>query len=115
MNLESQLQARLLLVAPERLPTLRLFRRNISTVNLRGYKVQFGIPGQGDLYGLVRGGRHLEIELKSATGSLNPEQRAWREWCIGWGIPHVVLKARKDETVEETVERWCDELLPIVA
>jgi hypothetical protein len=114
MKHETLLQTHLLLVAPEHLPSLRLFRRNIATANMRGYKVQFGIPGQCDLYGLLRGGRHLEIELKSATGSLKPDQKAWRAWCIEWGITHLVLKAQKEETIEETVERWVVELSVLV-
>lgn len=110
MNLESQLQVRLLLVAPERLPALRLFRRNIGSATLRGFKVQFAIPGQCDLYGITRGGGHLEIELKSASGSLKPDQRIWKSWCEEWRVPHVVLHAEKRETIEETVDRWCLEL-----
>lgn len=107
---ETLLQIQLLLVAPERLPNLRLFRRNVATATLHGTKVKFGIAGQCDLYGLLKGGRHLEIELKSATGTLNLEQKAWRSWCIGWGITHLVLKAKKGESVGETVERWIAEL-----
>lgn len=111
MSLESQLQSRLLLVAPERLPALRLFRRNIGEARMRGgYTVRFALPGQCDLYGYVRGGRVIEIELKAPGRGLSADQRTWRAFCLEWGVPHVVLTGRKEETVDETVERWCGEL-----
>ena len=109
---ETTLQLALLLAAPRALPNLRLYRRNVGSARaLRtGQVVQYGLEGQADLYALVRGGRHVEIELKAARGVLSPAQESWRNWCIAWGIPHVVLKAENGETVEQTVKRWCDEL-----
>jgi hypothetical protein len=79
-----------------------------------GHVVQYGIAGQCDLYGLVRGGHHIECELKSARGVLNPEQESWMNWCIAWGVPHLVLKAVKGESIDQTVSRWCEELGGVV-
>lgn len=107
---ESSLQSALLLAAPASLPSLRLFRRNITKVKIRGYTVQFGLPGQCDLYGYLKGGQALEVELKAAGKGLNPDQKKWRDWCVEWGVPHIVLTGRKEETVEETVDRWIEEL-----
>ncbi len=116
MSLESELQARLLLVAPERLPTLRLFRRNVGKARIRGYEVRFGLPGQCDLYGYLRGGRTIEIELKAPGKRIvaGSDQDRWRAWCVGWGVPHVVLTGAFGETVEETAERWCAELAAVI-
>jgi hypothetical protein len=72
--------------------------------------VRAGIKGQCDLYGYIRGGLTVEIEIKSHNGRMSPEQMAWQTWCLEWRIPHVVLRAKKEETEEETVERWCLEL-----
>jgi len=110
MSLESQLQAALLLAAPRLLPDLRLFRRNVGVARFGKRKVTFGVAGQCDLWGICRGGRHIEIELKTATGRLSDEQFAWQAWCIEWSIAHVVLRAGKDESTETTIARWCDEL-----
>lgn len=111
MNHESRLQAKLLLEAPKRFADMRLFRRNIGSATMRGgYTVNFGIPGQADLYAIVRGGRHVEIELKSVGKTLEPDQRNWASWCAEWGIPHIMLQAKKDETDEEVIDRWCGEL-----
>ena len=77
---------------------------------MRGAVVRFAVAGQSDLYALCRGGQHAEIELKAAGGRLRPEQRAWAEWCAGWGVPHILLAAEPDESIEQTVSRWCTEL-----
>jgi len=110
MSLESTLQAALLLAAPERLPNVRLFRRNIVKVRIEDRLVRAGIKGQCDLYAITRGGRHIEVELKGVNTPTSADQRTWRAWCIEWEVPHVVLRAKKNETTEETVERWCLEL-----
>lgn len=110
MSLESTLQARLLLAAPARLPALRLFRRNVVAVRIENRTVRAGIKGQCDLYGLMRGGGHIEVELKGVGKPLRPEQEDWQTWCLEWEVPHVVLRALKGETVEQTVERWLSEL-----
>lgn len=114
MSLESTLQAHLLLAAPARLPSLRLFRRNVIAVRVEERTVRAGIAGQCDLYGITRGGGHIEIELKNVGKDLNPDQKKWRAWCLEWEIPHVVLRAAKGETVEGTVERWLTELAALI-
>ena len=116
MSLESQLQVALLLAAPTRLPSVRFFRRNIGAAKMHGgATVRFAIPGQADLYGVTRGGGHLEVELKAAGRHLEPDQRAWAAWCAEWEVPHIVLTGRKEETIEETVERWLGELERLIA
>jgi hypothetical protein len=113
LSLESQLQTALLLAAPACLPGLRLFRRNIGEAKLRGgYTVSFGIAGQCDLYGYMRSGRVIEIELKAYRKKIVPgsAQDKWRSWCLEWGVQHTVLTGAKGETVDETVGRWCMEL-----
>lgn len=112
---ESNLQQHLLLKAPERLPDLRLFRRNVVAVQVGGRGIRAGIKGQSDLYGYVRGGRCIEVELKGLRGALRPEQKAWAAWCAEWGVPHVVLRAEKGETIDATVERWIGELRAVIA
>ena len=79
-----------------------------------GATVRFAIPGQADLYGVTRGGGHLEVELKAAGKHLEPDQKAWAAWCIEWAVPHIVLTGWKGETVEETVERWLGELEQLI-
>lgn len=110
MSLESTLQVALLLALPARLPSVRFFRRNVGAAKFRGATVRFAIKGQCDLYGYVRGGRTIEVELKAPGKRLEPDQKTWAAWCKEWGVPHIVLTGRDEETVEETVERWIVEL-----
>ena len=109
-----QLQPALLLVIPYRLPTLRLFRRNNATVRIEGRVVKFGMRGLPDLYGIVDAGLHVEVELKGARGRLSPEQRQFAAWCSEHRVPYVCPTARADETIDQTVERWCDEIASVV-
>jgi len=111
---EHDLLALFIRETPKALPDLRVFRRNIirQTVNRDGRKVHLvnGVPGQGDAYALLRGGRHVEIETKSVTGRMCAAQERWRAFCAAWGVPHLVLKARVGEEPADTVTRWIEEL-----
>ena len=108
MILESTYQSRLLLDAPKRLPDLRLFRRQIMAGTIDGRRMRAGVKGQADVYGFWRGGRVVELELKSLTGASTPEQKTWREFCVTWGVQHHVLKPLTGESIAETVTRWLD-------
>lgn len=100
------LQARCTLV----FPTVRMFRRNTGLIKLEDRVFRAGIPGQCDFYALGKGGRHYEIELKREHGRLSEAQRAWKEWCLTWGISWILLQVRKGEVPCETVHRWVEEL-----
>ena len=67
-----------------------------------------GIKGQCDLWGVVWGGLHLEVELKSQNGRLTPEQRTWRDWCLAGQIPWLCLWPWPSEAAAETVQRWVE-------
>lgn len=73
-----------------------------------------GQKGQADLWGLYRGGLHIELELKTAKGTMLKRQLAWEAFCRGWDIPHFKLRARVGESAEETVGRWCGEIRAVV-
>ena len=108
-------QDALLLAAPRLCPEIRLFRRNVGAARALhgGQVVRYGIKGQCDLVGYVRGGRVIEIELKAKGGRLSAEQKVWAEFCHSWGVPHVVLWPLAGESVDQTVARWCAELLAV--
>jgi len=100
--------------APYVLPDVRVFRRNIinatATAKGRTWRVRNGVAGQADAYALVKGGMHIEIETKAATGRLEAEQRNWRSFCGSFDVPYLELRAEKDESPETTVKRWVGEL-----
>jgi hypothetical protein len=109
-NWETQAQQEFLLLAPERMPRVRLFRRQVMVAQTDGRWMKAGIKGQCDLYGLLRGGGHIEIELKSYGGTLSKEQIRWQAFCSSWGVPHVVLRGELNEAPEAASVRWCGAL-----
>ena len=46
------------------------WRANVT----RKYNTTFGLKGQGDITGILKDGRRLEIEVKDHKGKLSPEQ-----------------------------------------
>lgn len=41
--------------------------------------------GSSDLVGILRGGRAIALEVKTATGAVRPEQPIWLEAVRSWG------------------------------
>ena len=107
---EATLLYALLLEAPKQIPHVRLFRRQVMMVTADNRTVRIGLRGQSDLYGVVRGGGHLEIELKALSGRLSDDQANWFAWCRMWDVPCLLLRPLKDEPVPYTIRRWCGEI-----
>lgn len=126
--IESDLQNAYILAVPARFPRMRVFRRNIIAAQLTGgHWVRAGIPGQCDLYAMVRrfcpidcACEHpepcpyhfalpIEIECKNVCTVTTDKQEKWRAFCEEWGIPYLCLRARADETPDATVTRWLEE------
>lgn len=99
---------------PFAIPDARMFRRNIinvtATAQGRTWRARNGVVGQADAYVLLRGGRHVEVETKAATGTMREAQLKWQSFCRAFRIPHLELRAEKNETPEATVERWVEVL-----
>jgi hypothetical protein len=108
-TLESDYQRALLERVSLEFRDYRFFRRNTGTIRLEDRVFRAGIPGQCDLYVLGRGGWHGEVELKR-YGKLSEKQDQWRKWCDGFGVPWLLLEARKSEQPTETVSRWIVEV-----
>lgn len=112
---ESELGDAFARLAPYKLPRVRVFRRQIVHGQMKaGYWAAAGIRGQCDYYAIELGGRHIEIEIKSAAESGNREvrqrQESWRMFCESWGILYLRPKARPGEPAADTVARWIEEL-----
>lgn len=67
--------------------------------------ISLGPPkGAADISGLLlRSGRRLELELKSASGRLRPEQFAFGENMRRWNAVHLVATYDSDLTLEQNV------------
>lgn len=103
---------------PTYLPHVRVFVRTIVNATAskggRHFHIKAGIKGQSDMYALAEGGLHVELETKAAKGRMLEEQKAWREFCLAFRIPHLVLRARSGEHPASTIERWIAELRAVL-
>lgn len=100
--------------APYALPGIHIDRRNIiNERSARGHWLSNGIKGQADAFAIYRG-LHVEIETKAARGVLAEEQKRWRKRCEGGLCPHLVLRAHRNESPDDTVARWISELRTVL-
>jgi hypothetical protein len=92
------------------IPDTRLFIRNVGQFqDERGNVFKAGITGQADVWGWLFRTPHpmpLEIELKNVRTKETDEQRAWKAYCDSNGVPHLKLRAKKNETPRQVVDRW---------
>jgi len=49
-------------------PNVWVWRNNVGTSRSGGRYVRFGKVGSGDIVGILRGGRHFELEVKLPDG-----------------------------------------------
>ena len=108
---ELDLDRAFLLAIPYHLPQVMAFRRNVVNVRSElGFRVRAGVRGQADIYCIVRGGGHVEIETKMPGRKLRIEQIAWRQRCEAMQIPYLLLYGIRRSTPAATVESWIEAL-----
>jgi len=78
------------------LPVLRLWRANVGVARLGRRVVRFGIPGQGDLTGILADGRRLEIEVKAATGRQTSVQQSFQEMIERFHGVYILARSMED-------------------
>lgn len=76
---------------------LVLWRNNIGTAEIRGYRVSFGVggPGGADLIGLYRG-RFVAVEIKTPIGRQSPDQRTYQVLVESKGGIYTILRSAAD-------------------
>lgn len=79
-------------------PDVRLWRNNVGAAHITNRWMRFGLKGSSDLLGLLRGGRFLAIEVKSATGKQSPAQRAFQKTITRFGGLYVLARSIDDVT-----------------
>lgn len=78
-------------------PRLRIARINTGGAMLRGQFVRFGVPGTGDIVGLIApSGRLLMIECKTATGKQREAQITMERVVTAMGGLYVVARSLAD-------------------
>ena len=106
MTRESKIQ-RDVQLALGSMPHVRLWRANVGLAipvsqvcddcRRRCRPVQFGVPGQADLTGIIGPvGRRLEVEVKSPTGSQSEKQRRFQQMVEMRGGLYAVVRSVDD-------------------
>jgi hypothetical protein len=99
-NLPEPVLQRLILARLNTIDGVRVWRANTGAARTRGGRVvRFGVPGQADLTGLIRGGRRLEVEVKGPTGRVSLEQEAFGELIMSLGGIWVIARSLDDALV----------------
>jgi hypothetical protein len=95
--LERDIQERVLLaLAGDR--RIRIWRAATGKLQTPDGKwVQFGLPGQADLSGIVVGsGRRLEVEVKTETGRLSVRQVAFQDMIRASGGIYLTVRSPEE-------------------
>lgn len=80
------------------LPRCYFWRQNTGVAQAGDRSIRFGVPGQADITG-VANGRRVEIEVKSETGRLRPEQRAFQSRVTEAGALYLVARCLDDALI----------------
>lgn len=76
---------------------IRLWRNNSGKANYAGQVVTFGVPGQGDLSGIVfPTGRRLEVEVKSTIGRQSEQQKNFQRMIETMGGIYILARSVED-------------------
>jgi hypothetical protein len=86
---------------------IRLFRRNVGAMRTdAGGFIRFAAPGQSDLWGIDRTGRHWELECKRPRNKPTPKQLAWlMEMTARGAVAYWADNADTAENVADAVLR----------
>ncbi|MFN7131953.1 MAG: hypothetical protein ACK4N5_07715 [Myxococcales bacterium] len=76
----------------------RVWRNNVGAARTKSGFIRFGVVGQADLSGILLGGRRLELEVKTDSGSQSPSQKAFGEMIARFGGVYAVVRS-VDEAV----------------
>ena len=64
------------------------------------YPVRFGVPGKGDISGIIVGGRRVEIECKTETGRQSADQIAFQAAVEKFGGIYLLTRSLADLDAE---------------
>jgi len=103
MLTEAQVQSEILLGIGRDFPkTVRVWRNNSGAVKVGNRFIRFGVSGQGDISGILNGGRRLEIEVKSQKGRQSKDQKNFEVMIMKFG--GLYLLARDYKFVKKSIE-----------
>lgn len=90
---------------------LRIWRNNTGAAKAGNRLIRFGVPGAADISGLrLPAGQRVEIEVKTLTGRIRPEQRIYQAMIERFGGLYILARSVEDVTAvlgtPPPVARW---------
>jgi hypothetical protein len=88
---------------------VRLFIRNVMTMEIEDRHVHAGIKGQADVWGHLFRDPYpmpLEIELKNVNTRDTDQQKKWRAYCERNRVPYLYMRAQKNDTPVQVIADW---------
>lgn len=70
--------------------------------------IHYGILGGGDISGILRGGRRVEIEVKTGTGKQRESQLRFQQMIEEYGGLYILARSVQDAVTEIQVCMSCD-------
>lgn len=93
---EAEIQSAILRYLSTRNADLRAWRSNSGLARSADRAIRFGIPGQADISGILRGGRRLEIEVKSSKGTQSKRQKVFQRVIEQFGGLYILARSVAD-------------------
>ena len=82
-------------------PRMRIWRNSVGYDE--GHHVKYGLPGSADILGILKGGRMICIEVKSATSRQSEQQVAFQRMIEAHGGLYILARSVSD--VEQALLR----------
>jgi hypothetical protein len=79
-------------------PDCLAIRRSVGTARdpTTGQCIRFGLEGEADVEAIVRGGRVVFLECKSATGTQRPAQLAFQRRVEALGATYRIIRSAEE-------------------
>ena len=93
---------------------VRLWRNNSGAAKIGDAWVKFGIPGQGDVSGIMLGGYRIEIEFKRKGGKQSTDQRAFQQMIENFDGIYLLCDGDIHGQIIEPIKRRLERLQRVI-
>ena len=87
--------------------SIRAWSQNTGAVKLENRFVRFGVAGQTDISGIIKGGYRLEIEVKVGKDRQREAQKNFEQMITKFGGVYILARDYKND-VKKTVKKFIE-------